>query len=472
LAGFSKSLTILGLDVGDAVLRLVQLRQHQGGLVLDRAETVAMPGGLPAAALAELLRRTLREHAFKCRSVAICLPAGSGFLKSEDALDPAASPTTTDAQFIRASWTTTLAGRSVETVGFARRSDVSTVVDAAHRAGLHPLSVDLPQVAMAASLGLLNAPAATSPCAGLIIEPGRLFFTLSDSYTLSTSRYDRPNGTSALHTTSAQEMADSAAHLYRAAALREPAMAVREVRVIADADADLAQRIASTINQPTVLLRPGEAHGLQSHNWPDDLSTYSRAIGAALIGLGHTDRRMPFLQSLTRRTTPTRVWNPRRLAIIAAALLILALSPGVWVFLTSRWELAELQRQYEDAAPKLARQDAQRENWRIISPWLSQAQMGRRMAYADILHSLNDLFPHPDDAFVSQMTVDAADASKDVKIAVAGRARNSSVLFSYIAALNESDFFTKATIGAVTVDDTNPNYPNRFSLSMTLIKGR
>ncbi len=459
--GLLGSRNILGIDLGNGELRVVQVALTRAGPVLQRWAAAPLPAQAPAAEAAETLRVLLSEKGFAATSAALVLPAGSGFVQAGDPADKLPAGET----FLRDSQSVSLAGRDVPVTASAARRQVLRAHDIARLAGLSVQAVQLPQHAAAAAAGLLDR-GLTGPVAGLVFEPDRLLLAAGQGQTLLTAQTSRIDPDDALNRYTA--LADQAARMVRLLQLGGEALHPGEVRVVADrADDSAVQALGRRLGLPVERVWPGESAGLRpAGEWPERVAPYAVALGAALMGLGLAGRRTEFRQAPAngQQTSPALTLRVVG-AVVGGVVLALVLGLGAWV-LHQRAELQALQVRYEAQRPRLERHRQTQQAWATLGPWLDRPSGGARLEYLAIVDTLKDRFPDGDSAYVTRLVVDGRDEKRGIVVSLTGQAADSEVLYTVTPELNRSGLLADAQLGEVLDSESNPRYPKHFVMTM------
>lgn len=468
MAGRLKTGSIVGMDIDGGCLRIVEIGLINGLPVLTRAVSATIGLHADTRVLARSIRQTLAESAIEAATAAVCLPSELGFVRCLPRQPGTAPAKETDEQSIVGWWNAQLGDKAVTVEGAVKRRAAFELVQAAQQAGLEVVAAVLAQVASAAALGMLEKK--THPRqAGFVIENDRVRFALAESYALLACRSAPLQSDQSAESGRHLDILDKAAQIYRAVQLGEPESVPAQISVIADArDEPVVDRLGERLGVSVQRVYPGQEVGLTIRGpSTDSLGNYSVAVGGALTGMGHTQRKMDLLSHL-KESPSGEPFARRRVWISLVALVVLAMVGVATVqWVQKQRRLNELEQKYQAVRNDHRRKIQAQITWDLIRPWVSVAGGGQRTEHLKTLDTITDLFPGPDEAYVTMMTIGPADRETGVReVSLTGRAANSDIMPACRSRLEDSGRF-RATLGKTDlVHEKASDYPATYSMKI------
>ncbi|MBN1844062.1 MAG: hypothetical protein JW810_00135 [Sedimentisphaerales bacterium] len=198
-----------------------------------------------------------------------------------------------------------------------------------------------------------------------------------------------------------------------------------------------------------------------------DFSGYLPAIGAAFDGVAASPTWFNFLhpRSLESEKKSHLTWRP--FALIALAVLILVGAFWISRVQQKRQKLQDLAHQISETRPGLELTRKARENWNLFRPYMATRSDGTRRAYLNILAELSRLFPNTEEAHVTKLIVnDKVALASDFNITISGNVSDKLVLNQFMTKLNESAMFQQVQqSGELTYSERNKFYPWSFAVT-------
>ncbi|MBN1437403.1 MAG: hypothetical protein JW936_10035 [Sedimentisphaerales bacterium] len=236
------------------------------------------------------------------------------------------------------------------------------------------------------------------------------------------------------------------------------------------------ERYEARLSVPVAVCGAPKGFALSEEMSDIDVGHYLPALGAALSGLHPELRWFDFLHSrgcqVDKKTKI--VWQPALFLLVG----LMILSAVFWVSLVQqrREELKDLERQIDETKPARAAIESARTNWELFRPFVAAsgdggALDGSRREYLRVLGEINQLFPDPNVAYVTNLTISDGMSSTvagtaSVGVSIRGRVSQGDVLPGFIDRLNDSWMFQEARqAGSLTRDDSDPLYPHTFSVT-------
>lgn len=213
----------------------------------------------------------------------------------------------------------------------------------------------------------------------------------------------------------------------------------------------------------------------------DYYGAYIPAVGAALEGLAAGSTSFDFLHPRGRRGQKKRQLSWRPFVFVAAALLLLSSMVWLSVVQQRRRQLQSLEARLRRTEPSRAQMLVAKANWNLFRPYLPMRQDGgaldgSRREYLRILGEINRLFPDPNLAYVTNLTISDAGAagagtagSTASDISIRGKVSQGDILPEFIDRLNASPMFQEVKqAGSLTQDPADSLYPFTFSVTGNL----
>jgi hypothetical protein len=200
-----------------------------------------------------------------------------------------------------------------------------------------------------------------------------------------------------------------------------------------------------------------------------DYMGFFPALGAAFDGLSASPTWFDFLnpRGIEKEKKHTITWRP--FALIGVAILVLV--GAFWFSLVQQkqQELDSLKEKYAQTQPSLRlTQDAQA-NWSLFRPYLPVQEEGARREYLVLLTEISNLFPNTEEAHVTKLLISektGASTSTEYNITLSGRCSEEAVLNDFMNRLVESKVFQQVEqLGPVRTDpERNIYYPVSFTV--------
>ena len=113
-----------------------------------------------------------------------------------------------------------------------------------------------------------------------------------------------------------------------------------------------------------------------------------------------------------------------------------------------------------------------RENYNLFRPFLPPNQGGNRLQHLTILYEITRLFPDPNDAYLTELTIfnrDKGGLATSYDIVTVGKVRQGDTLTEFIDRLNRSELFQESKrAGSLTQEPGDSLYPFSFSVACNL----
>ncbi|NLF31062.1 MAG: hypothetical protein GX591_09275 [Planctomycetes bacterium] len=459
----ARSAGMWGLDIADRRLRLIRIVREGRQARLARAVSIAVADDATDAELADLLRRSVLGSGDEGDQVAVCLPATAGYVRAGRADEPSAAPhAAVGDAFIADTWS--VGGDDGQVVhAAADRRQVQRLIGIVQQAHLRASHVALAQLATAAAAGLLET--ARGPSAVVAVDHAQVRFVLA-RHGLPVVCRSSPRDPKV---PADQDVAARAVGLCRAARMNDPGAWPGDLAVVADDESWAAlQGAASALGASIRRVEPGRWAGLTAAGVDRaDISEYAVPIGAALMAMGLTGRRMDFRGLLAHPAEPQPLVRRRFWAALAATLVLAAAATFTMEWGRKQAALRDLQARWDDLQPRLQRATQVKADWDRLRPWLSGDLDGGRIGQLGILSDIASAFPDASEAYVSEMTVDAGRDGAAVEVALRGRAVSSEIVHECIARLNDSARLA-AQLGPVSDVEQAVTYPKGYQIPITI----
>ena len=201
-----------------------------------------------------------------------------------------------------------------------------------------------------------------------------------------------------------------------------------------------------------------------------DYSGYVPALGVAFDGLSASPTWFDFLnpRGIKKEKKHAATWRLYTLVVLAC----LVLMGAFWL----RWVLKKQQRlqriesiEYElgQSQPELELTRRAQENWNLFRPYLPVQDEGDRREYLAVVAEISSLFPNTEEAHVTKLVIsEKTSASTDYNITLSGRCSEEAVLIAFKNRMNESVMFQQVEqLGPVRTDpERDIYYPVSFSV--------
>ncbi len=199
-----------------------------------------------------------------------------------------------------------------------------------------------------------------------------------------------------------------------------------------------------------------------------DYSGYQPALGAAFDGLSASPTWFDFLnpRGLEKGKKHTITWRPFALIGLASLILVGAFWLS-WVQ-QKQQQLARIEDELAQTQPGLKLTRHAQENWNLFRPYLPVQDEGSRREYLIVFAEITRLFPNTEEAHVTKLVIsEKKSAGTDYNITLSGRCSEETVLNDFMNRLNESQMFQQVKqSGQVRTDPTRDlYYPVSFSIT-------
>jgi len=229
----------------------------------------------------------------------------------------------------------------------------------------------------------------------------------------------------------------------------------------------IVEKVQQVLHREVTLCNSWEGI-LTSHTESEmDYSGYLPALGAAFDGLSASPTWFDFLnpRGIEKEKKHTITWRP--FALIGLASLVLV---GAFWFSWVQQKQQQLQRIEDELAqtqPGLELTRRAQENWNLFRPYLPVQDKGSRRECLVILAEISNLFPNTEEAHVTKLVIsEKKSVSTDYNITLSGRCSEEAVLIDFKNRLNKSEMFQQVEqLGPVVTDpERDIYYPVRFSV--------
>ena len=199
-----------------------------------------------------------------------------------------------------------------------------------------------------------------------------------------------------------------------------------------------------------------------------DYSGYLPALGAAFDGLSASPTWFDFLnpRGIEKEKKHTITWRP--FALIGLASLVLAGAFWLSWVQQKQQQLQYIEDELAQTQPGLELTRRAQENWNLFQPYLPVQEEGARREYLVVLAEISHLFPNTEEAHVTRLTIsEKKSAGTDYNITLSGRCSEEAVLIDFKNRLNESEMFQQVEqLGPVRTDpERNMYYPVSFTMT-------
>ena len=201
------------------------------------------------------------------------------------------------------------------------------------------------------------------------------------------------------------------------------------------------------------------------------LSKYVPAIGASLDGLSMSPTWFDFLHPRGKIEEKKRhvSWKP---LVLAVAAIVVAAMVFWFSLVQQRWNrLRLLDARIARMAPDRTKMLDAKDNWRLMRPYLPTSFGGSRREYLYIIGEISRLFPDTKDAYITDLditerSVGSSAGNYDIKIT--GNVREGEIVTGFVDRLNGSEMFYEAKPGPRTSVPGNSYYSFKFSVTCRL----
>ena len=510
---------MLGIDVGDNSIRVVNLRRRGGAFVVgDPLETpFSKMQGEDVSVLAKHLAEALRARGWQGQKAVLTLPRRCCFVRRFAAetlgdfggvVNGSLSKAAVEAVLARAResmlvpaeqlvldlWDHTgiftgddndAAGGSKDgevLVAAAEKSAVDFCRELAQAAGVKVQSVELRSLASINGLMFHWHDAAEENIAVVYVEGYQADVALLDA-----------NGLRSLQWLTVGRRPDEKTDAVDSSDLIEQLRQVFNTEKLSDHGCVPQRMFIAHRGEPSDVVRPDVAQlerelkipvsacqsfdGLVS--WADQegqkaLVEFVPALGAALDGLGASAAYFDFLHPRGRATKrPRRIsWKP--LMAIAATLLVAGSVYWLNLVQQRQKQLRELEGQISQTAPEREMILATRAKWELFRSFLPAQEGGSRQEYLGILYEITRLFPHTKEAYVTELYITpklSVGGGSSSDITIKGQANKDEVATKFFEDLEQSPMFEDVKRGPITRESENALYQVGFSVTCKLERG-